>query len=189
MSALVRFCYVAAGDTFTTSELRGGMAEALAVAADQCPLGSVRDELSKLRGKGLLEKLPHSRRYRLLPIGYRIWVVFLKLFHKIYAPLTAGLLSSLSGRPNCVRSQIDSTRQVVPLCLAALDQLVAAVGIKVGLTGRTENKILVGDPDNGLRFFADCAAKKWPLRGSSGAGIVFLRGRNRFVLAVLSVLA
>jgi hypothetical protein len=42
------------------------MAEALAIAVDQCPLSSVRYELSKLRGKGLVEKLPYSRRYRLL---------------------------------------------------------------------------------------------------------------------------
>jgi len=54
------------------------------------PSGALRYELWKLRAKGLVEKLPHSRRYRLLPNGYRICLLFLKLFHKIYAPLTAG---------------------------------------------------------------------------------------------------
>ena len=52
----------------------------------------MRYDLSKLRAKGLVEKIPHSRRYRLLPNGYRICLVFLKLFERIYAPLTAGLL-------------------------------------------------------------------------------------------------
>jgi hypothetical protein len=33
---------------------------------------SLRYELSKLRAKGLVEKIPHSRRYRLLPEGYRL---------------------------------------------------------------------------------------------------------------------
>ena len=41
--------------------------------------------------KGPVQKLPHSWRYRLLPEGYRICLVFLKLLERIYAPLTAGL--------------------------------------------------------------------------------------------------
>ena len=131
MSALVRFCYVVAGDTFTTSELQVGMAEALAIAADQCPLGSVRYELSKLRCKGLVEKLPHSRRYRLLPMGYRICVVFLKLFHKIYAPLTAGLLHPYRGDRAVSDQRLSKLDKLYRSVVAALDQLVAAVGIKV----------------------------------------------------------
>ena len=57
----------------------------------------MRYELWKLRAKGLIEKLPYSRRYRLLPNGYRICLLFLKLFNKIYAPLTAGLLHPYPG--------------------------------------------------------------------------------------------
>jgi len=71
MSSLVRFSHVAAGDTFTTAELQAAAAEALGIPADQCPLASLRYELWKLRAKGLVEKLPHSRRYQLLPKGYR----------------------------------------------------------------------------------------------------------------------
>jgi len=47
----------------------------------------------KLRAKGLVARLPNSRRYQLLPQGYSICLVFLKLFERVYAPLTAGLLS------------------------------------------------------------------------------------------------
>ena len=107
------------------------MAEALAIAADQCPLGSVRYELSKLRGKQLVEKLPHSRRYRLLPMGYRICVVFLKLFHKIYAPLTAGLLHPYRGDRAVSDQRLSQLDKLYRSVVAALDQLVAAVGIKV----------------------------------------------------------
>jgi len=70
MSSLVRFSHVAAGD-FATAELQAAAAEALGIPADQCPLASLRYELWKLRAKGLVEKLPHSRRYQLLPKGYR----------------------------------------------------------------------------------------------------------------------
>jgi hypothetical protein len=69
MNSLVRFSHVAAGDTFTTAELQAAAAEALGITAAQCPLGALRYELWKLRAKGLVEKLPHSRRYRLLPNG------------------------------------------------------------------------------------------------------------------------
>jgi hypothetical protein len=41
-----------------------------------------------LRAKGLIKKIPHSRRYQLLPNGYQVCVLFLKLFEKLYAPLT-----------------------------------------------------------------------------------------------------
>jgi hypothetical protein len=36
-----------------------------------------------LRANGLVDKLPHSRHYRLLPNGYSICLVFLKLFERV----------------------------------------------------------------------------------------------------------
>ena len=39
---------------------------------------------------GLVEKVPHTRKYRLTGHGYSICLVFLKLFERIYAPLAAG---------------------------------------------------------------------------------------------------
>jgi hypothetical protein len=38
-----------------------------------------------------------TRRYQLLPQGYSICPVFLKLFERVYAPLSAGLLRSLDA--------------------------------------------------------------------------------------------
>ena len=46
-----------------------------------------------------MKLLPHSRRYRLVGKGYSICLVFLKLFEKVYAPLTAGLLAPFRGDP------------------------------------------------------------------------------------------
>ena len=53
---------------------------------------SLRYDLSKLRAKGLVQRLDKSRRYRLTSEGYRICVVYLKLFEKLYAPLINGIL-------------------------------------------------------------------------------------------------
>ena len=70
MHAVVRFAHIAAGNTFSTSEIHPYAVDALGCSAEKYKLGSLRYDLSKLRAKKLVEKLPHSRRYRLTPEGY-----------------------------------------------------------------------------------------------------------------------
>ena len=101
-----------------------------AATPNRYTLASLRYDLSKLRAKGLVAKLPHSRRYQLLPHGYSICLVFLKLFERIYAPLTAGLLSPIKADAKLEsqrRSQLDRLYQRV---IDDLDTLVRAVGLK-----------------------------------------------------------
>jgi hypothetical protein len=131
MHALVRFAHVAAGSTFTTGEVYPYMVEALGCSTATYSLASLRYDLSKLRAKTLIEKLPHSRRYRLPAGGYSICIVFLKLFQRIYAPLTAGLLRPILGDRNLPqqrRSQLDRLYQRV---VDDIDSLIRAVGLKV----------------------------------------------------------
>ena len=130
MHALVRFAHIAAGSNFTTSEIHPYVVKALGSPSDRYTLASLRYDLSKLRAKGLVTKLPNSRRYQLLPRGYSICLVFLKLFERVYAPLTAGLLSPVSGDTHLQsekRSQLDRLYHRV---VADLDALVQAVGLK-----------------------------------------------------------
>jgi len=90
----------------------------------------LRYDRFKLRAKGLVEKLPHSRRYRLLRNGYRICLLFVKLFETIYAPLTAGLLlpfpPDIKLQPQRL-SQLDTLYRNVS---SAIDNLMQAVGLK-----------------------------------------------------------
>src|SRR3984893_16368918 len=130
MHALVRFAHIAAGNTFTTAEIHPAVIEALGCAPEHYTLASLRYDLSKLRAKGLVAKLPNSRRYQLLPQGYSICLVFLKLFERVYAPLTAGLLSPVKADfrlESQRRSQLDRLYQRV---IDDLDTLVRAVGLK-----------------------------------------------------------
>ena len=130
MHALVRFAHVAAGSVFTTAELYPEVLHTLGCSASKYSLASLRYDLSKLRAKRLVEKLPHSRRYRLLPCGYSISLVFLKLFERIYAPLTAGLLRPIAGDRKLQqerRLQIDRLYQRV---VDDLNKLMKAVGLK-----------------------------------------------------------
>ena len=130
MHALVRFAHVAAGSTFTTGEVYPCVVEALGCSTSTYSLASLRYDLSKLRAKALIEKLPHSRRYRLPACGYSICLVFLKLFERIYAPLTAGLLRPISGDRNLQqqkRCQLDRLYQRV---VDDIHRLMDAVGLK-----------------------------------------------------------
>ena len=130
MHALVRFAHVAAGSSFTTAEIHPYVAEALGGSTSTYSLASLRYDLSKLRAKNLVEKLPHSRRYRSPPSGYSACLIFLKLFERIYAPLAAGLLCPLSGDHRLQqnkRTQLDRLYQRV---IDDLDKLFHAVGLK-----------------------------------------------------------
>jgi hypothetical protein len=130
MHALVRFAHIAAGNTFTTTELHPHVIAALGCHPDGYTLNSLRYDLSKLRAKGLVAKLPNSRRYRLLPEGYSVCLIFLKLFERVYAPLAAGLLSPVAADARLEaqkRSQLDRLYQRV---IDDLDTLVRAVGLK-----------------------------------------------------------
>jgi DNA-binding transcriptional ArsR family regulator len=130
MHALVRFSHIAAQGAFTTSDIHADTLAALGASPADYSLASLRYDLSKLRVKGLVEKVPRSRQYRLVRDGYSVCLVFLKLFERIYAPLTAGLLRPFSGDTKLQqqrRSQLDRLYQRV---VDDLNRLMDAVGLK-----------------------------------------------------------
>ena len=129
MHALVRFAQIPAANTFSTGEIHPYVAAALSDRARQYGLAALRYDLSKLRAKGLVEKLPCSRRYRLPAQGYSVCLIFLKLFDRVYAPLTAGLLAPVPGDiglPKPKRSRLDQLYQWIT---DSLDRLLSALGI------------------------------------------------------------
>ena len=131
MHSLVRFANIAAGGRFTTAALYIPALDALGVTGSQYSLASFRYDLSKLRAKGLVEKIPHSRRYRLVGKGYSICVAFLKLFEKIYAPLTAGLLAPFRGDRVLAEEKRCTLDRLYQHVCDDLDALLRAVGLKI----------------------------------------------------------
>src|SRR6202795_4744449 len=61
MHALVRFSNMAAGGSVTTADLYGPTLDGLGLTESRYSLAALRYDLAKLRAKGLLEKVPHSR--------------------------------------------------------------------------------------------------------------------------------
>src|ERR1044071_2188851 len=131
MHSLVRFSNTAAGGRFTTADLYMPALDALGVPESQYSLASFRYDLSKLRAKNLVEKIPHSRRYRLVGKGYSICVAFLKLFEKVYAPLTAGLLAPFRGDRALAEDTRCTLDRLYQHVCDDLDALLRAVGLKI----------------------------------------------------------
>ena len=144
MHALVRFAQIAAAGTFSTTEIHPHVTAALGGTAERYSLCSLRYDLSKLRAKSLVEKLPRSRRYRLPAKGYSVCLIFLKLVDRIYAPLAAALLSPVPGDAAFPRQKLSLLDRLYQRLTAALDQLTHAIGL--ASSSAYENEIPVGAP-------------------------------------------
>lgn len=127
MQALVGFSHLVGGGSFTTAELLAGIESALKGST----LASVRYELSKLRAKKLVEKLEHRRRYQLTAKGYRLCVVYLKLFAKVYAPVVAGVSTPVAADANFPKEQTSHLDKLYLAVTRALDQLLSGVGLRI----------------------------------------------------------
>jgi len=95
LQALVGFVYLVGKGCFRTSRLLLDAAKALDDPSYR--LSQLRYDLGKLRAKGLVVRLPRSQDYQVTSEGYRLAVFYLKLYHRVYAPLTAGILSPEPG--------------------------------------------------------------------------------------------
>jgi hypothetical protein len=85
-------------------------------------VAQLRYDLAKLRAKRLVVKVPRSQTYRVTPQGVRICILFLKLAHRVYAPVAAAVLKPVrhdATLPANRRAQLDqlmptSTRPWMP---------------------------------------------------------------------------
>src|SRR6516164_8443261 len=145
MHALVRFAQIPAAGTFSTAEIYPRTVAALGATTQRYSLASLRYDLSKLRIKGLVEKLPRSRRYRLSPQGYSICLIFLKLFERVYAPLSAARLDPVPGDASLPPHKNTLLDRLYSRLNAALDRILHASGL-ASSPQTNENKILVVAP-------------------------------------------
>jgi hypothetical protein len=142
MHALVRFAQIPASALSAPKKSTRTLSPPSLLHSVQ--LGFLRYDLAKLRAKGLVEKLPRSP--LCLPAeGYSVCLIFLKLFDRLYAPLTAALLHPIPADatlPAAKQSRLDRLYQ----CLTeAIDRLVRALGLALS-SPINENKILVDTP-------------------------------------------
>ena len=130
MHALVAFSHVLAGQ-FTTADLYPRVLRVLGCSPQEYKLNSLRYDLSKLRAKELVEKVPHSRRYQLTASGYRLCLVYLKLFEKLYAPLTAAVIHPCPDDQKLPLQRTSALDQLYLAVKQALDELVHEIGLEM----------------------------------------------------------
>jgi hypothetical protein len=114
LQAILCFAYLVGKGSFRTKDLLVDVQRAL--GNPQYTLNQLRYDLSKLRGKGLVLRVPKTQHYQVSPEGYRMGIFHLKLYQRMYAPLTSALVE-----PVAADNLVLTNRQV------KLDRLYAAV--------------------------------------------------------------
>ena len=93
--ALTCFAHLVGHGTFRTKDL---LPEAQRVLnRPDYKLSQLRYDLGKLRVKGLVIRLAHSHCYQITSEGYRLAVFYSKIYHRLLAPITAGICAPCPG--------------------------------------------------------------------------------------------
>ena len=129
--ALTCFALLAGRGRFRTTDLHAMVAESLGKTRESYTLGQLRYDLGKLRGKGLVERVTGTQSYRLPSEGYRIAVLYLKLFHRIYAPLTAGVLDAVPWDDRIPPERRGLLDRMYVAIDRDLDRLFESVGLRL----------------------------------------------------------
>jgi len=121
LQALTYVIHLVGQGTFKTVNLLADMQRLL--HRPDYKLSQLRYDLGKLRAKGLVVRLPGTQRYQLTADGYRLAVLYEKLYHRFYAPLTAGVLQpdpADNHLPQSRRAKLDRLYQALDQALARL---------------------------------------------------------------------
>jgi hypothetical protein len=127
LQALTCFAYLLGKACFRTADLLADVRRHLDRPDYQ--LSQLRYDLGKLRGKGLVSRVAGTQRYQLSSEGYRLAVLYQKLYQRLYGPLTASVLEPVATdnrMPNSRKAKLDRLYEGVG---KALRQLSEAVGI------------------------------------------------------------
>jgi hypothetical protein len=115
MSVLVLFCFLPRG--FTSREFRERLAPLLGLDPSTMTLGRTSYHLRRLRLRGLIQRTPHTHRYRVTPEGLRTALFCTRSYNRFFRP---GLAAT---RPDGLDPRLRSHFQHLE---AALDHDIAA---------------------------------------------------------------
>lgn len=87
-------------DGFRNASMRQWTAQALGVSPEDYPGGRMTYDLRRLRLHGLIERIPHSHRYRVTDLGIRVALFFTKVHARILRPGLSQLFDGCPKAPN-----------------------------------------------------------------------------------------
>jgi hypothetical protein len=112
---------------WTTRELHTRVAARHHLGADEYRLSQLRYDLSKLRAKGLVERIGKTRRYRLTPIGLKLGVLLVKLRTRLLGPLVSLVRQPKPDATPRSSNSVDAAYRQID---TALDHLSSALGLQ-----------------------------------------------------------
>jgi hypothetical protein len=112
---------------WTTRELHQRVLARYRLTETDYRLSQLRYDLAKLRAKGLVQRLGHTRRYRLTPQGAKLGVLLVKLRTRLLGPLATLAVQSSPRRLSLEHNTVDAALHQVD---SALDQLCTALGLQ-----------------------------------------------------------
>jgi hypothetical protein len=111
---------------WTTREVHVRLLARHRLTGSEYRLGQLRYDLTKLRAKGLVERLGTSRRYRLTRLGLKLGVLLVKLRFRLLGPLGTLAAQPAPSRPTRNPSQVETAFRQVD---TALDHLCDTLGL------------------------------------------------------------
>ena len=111
---------------WTTRELHARILARHQLSDGNYRLGQLRYDLSKLRAKGLVERMGTSRRYRLTPLGLKLGVLLVKLRTRLLGPLATLVTNTNPHHLPARHNSVDAAFREVD---TALDHLSVALGL------------------------------------------------------------
>lgn len=112
---------------FTNADLRKLLTERFGVPPEQATVARIGYELRKLRGKGLIRKVPGHNRYTLTGLGYRVALYFTKLHQCVLSPLLDAADWRRPLDPGSLRHPVDRALHRLD---SELDALIQLCGLK-----------------------------------------------------------
>jgi hypothetical protein len=104
-NALVAFRLLPLG--FANHDLRTLLAPLLGLAPDQSTPGQMTYHLRRLRLHGLIERLPHTHRYQVTEIGWRVALFFIRTYARVIRPGLAQIVPEAPPTDSLLRRRFD----------------------------------------------------------------------------------
>lgn len=122
LNALVAFRLLPHG--FTNHELRALLAPLLGLTPDQFTPGQMTYHLRRLRLHGLIERLPHTHRYRVTDFGWRVALFFTRTYTRVIRPGLAQIAPHAPAGASTLRRRFDQLE-------SAMDDWIAQASLAV----------------------------------------------------------
>jgi hypothetical protein len=127
LQAVLCFAYLVGKGSFRTKDLLVDVR--LALDNPHYTLSQLRYDLGKLRGKGLVTRLAGTQAYQVTAEGYRIGILHLKLYQRLYAPLVAAIRA-----PAAADNTVLSSRHTkLDRLYKKVDEAIARLATHVGM--------------------------------------------------------